>query len=295
MQHTCGQLPAQYTRQRPSSDRAQHRTLGHRPCMVGFSVYEFASRAHQRLAMAGRGGRVGRVATRVLLMVAGVLCAAWAGRGVSAAPPEHVEQDAIAERMLGEGVNQYLHLLEHRGAAGGHEWRAQAATCARILRGAARLAHVIRPPAPAPAPALPSGAGEQRRRHLGQQAMLFLAMLRELEGSHRQALAAYVSVIASPVALDVNSLANIAKENINALRRRLASPPPLPPPPPPPGAAAWEQRARGERFLAFRFWAGLSNRRQELIGMLGAAKVVLGHASKQARMMHTYIDTYIDT
>ena len=157
MQHTCGQLPAQYTRQRPSSDRAQHRTLGHRPCMVGFSVY--CSRRelinHQRLAMAGMGGRVGRVATRVLLMVVGVLCAAWAGRGVSAAPPEHVEQDAIAERMLGEGVNQYLHLLEHRGAAGGHEWRAQAATCARILRGAARLAHVIRSPATAQAPALP--------------------------------------------------------------------------------------------------------------------------------------------
>ena len=291
MQHTCGQLPAQYTRQRPSSDRAQHRTLGHRPCMVGFSVYEFASRAHQRLAMAGRGGRVGRVATRVLLMVVGVLCAAWAGRGVSAAPPEHVEQDAIAERMLGEGVNQYLHLLEHRGAAGGHEWRAQAATCARILRGAARLAHVIRSPATAQAPALPSGAREQRRQHLGQQAMLFLAMLRELEGSHRQALAAYVSVIASSVALDVNSLANIAKENINALRRaaqRGASPPRPPPPPPPPGAAAWEQRARGERFLAFRFWAGLSNRRQELIGMLGAAKVVLGHASEQAHM-HAHI------
>ena len=291
MQHTCGQLPAQYTRQRPSSDRAQHRTLGHRPCMVGFSVSnfkKFASRAHQRLAMAGRGGRVGRVATRVLLMVVGVLCAAWAGRGVSAAPPEHVEQDAIAERMLGEGVNQYLHLLEHRGAAGGHEWRAQAATCARILRGAARLAHVIRSPATAQAPALPSGAREQRRQHLGQQAMLFLAMLRELEGSHRQALAAYVSVIASSVALDVNSLANIAKENINALRRRLASPPRPPPPPPPPGAAAWEQRARGERFLAFRFWAGLSNRRQELIGMLGAAKVVLGHASEQAHM-HAHI------
>lgn len=33
-------------------------------------------------------------------------------------------------------------------------------------------------------------------------------------------------------------------------------------------------RRQGKRYLVFRFWAGLSNRRQELVGMVGAARLL---------------------
>ena len=71
MQHTCGQLPAQYTRQRPSSDRAQHRTPGHgnlsEPCMCGFASAAGApshsqtnATSHGRKGWAsGKGGSAG--------------------------------------------------------------------------------------------------------------------------------------------------------------------------------------------------------------------------------------------
>eukprot|EP00802_Teleaulax_amphioxeia_P015461 Tamp_15551.p1 GENE.Tamp_15551~~Tamp_15551.p1 ORF type:complete len:494 (+),score=74.66 Tamp_15551:126-1484(+) len=107
---------------------------------------------------------------------------------------------------------------------------------------------------------------EARRIHVGQQAMLFLALLRELQGRRPQARAAYVSAMSSPASTPVNSLANIAKENLRALNGR--------PRQPSAGGGEWARRAREERFLVFRFWAGLSNRRQELIGMIAAARLL---------------------
>ena len=218
---------------------------------------------------------------------AAALCSLWVTAPAEcerqpAATPQQQQLDALGEQLLGDGVNRYMALLDAAARAGGGPGGGAAAAgggaehlqhfgqhsdaCARLLRAAARISHRMGRAPAAPEALDAMHPAEARRIHVGQQAMLFLALLRELQGRRPQARAAYVSAMSSPASTPVNSLANIAKENLRALNGR--------PRQPSAGGGEWARRAREERFLVFRFWAGLSNRRQELIGMIAAARLL---------------------
>ena len=150
------------------------------------------------------------------------------------------EAMAIGEFMLGQGMGLYY------SGESPHK-------CARMLRGALRVAAGRT----AADPNL-----NLRLVHLALQARLFLANVLVQSGgaeARRRAEELYANGVRGARGAPANTLAGICKENLAASRRHA------------PGASA---DPPGERFLVFRFWAGLSNRRQELIGVMAAAKLL---------------------
>ena len=171
------------------------------------------------------------------LLLALVGGAGAGGRGSREEGGLHGEAVAIGEWMLGQGMDLYY---------SGKDPHA----CAKMLRGAVRVGAGRKAADPALAP---------RADHLVLQARLFLANLlaqSRTPTGMRAAEELYLNALraASPGA---NTLASVSKENLGASRRHV------------PGA-----HTSPERFLVFRFWAGLSNRRQELIGVMAAAKLL---------------------
>mmetsp|Transcript_43604 Transcript_43604/g.137936 ORF Transcript_43604/g.137936 Transcript_43604/m.137936 type:complete len:323 (-) Transcript_43604:693-1661(-) len=96
------------------------------------------------------------------------------------------------------------------------------------------------------------------------QSAMYLGMLSEVTKSDHIARNYYMSALR--LAKEHNSVPtffHVCRENLRALVERKAN--------------KDHQSTEGfssERFLVFRFWAGLSNRRQELIGMIGAARLL---------------------
>jgi hypothetical protein len=142
-----------------------------------------------------RGGRERSAAWRVVAVTAALYSLSAtepAGCTQDAAPrppPPQQQMDMLAEQLLGEGVNQYMHLLDQRARARRrgdkeHEFVHHYDACARFLRTAARMSHHI---ALGPKSLEAMDGAEKRRINVGQQAMLFLGLVRELQGRPPQA------------------------------------------------------------------------------------------------------------
>ena len=97
-----------------------------------------------------------------------------------------------------------------------------------------------------------------------KQTLLFtrfhLANVLDRAGRLAAAATTLDAALQQPAAAGASTIGHACRENIAHLRRRRRRPAAEP--------------AAGGRFLVFRFWAGLSNRRQELLGMVGAARLL---------------------
>uniref|UniRef100_A0A7S0EQ65 GDP-fucose protein O-fucosyltransferase 2 n=1 Tax=Hanusia phi TaxID=3032 RepID=A0A7S0EQ65_9CRYP len=97
------------------------------------------------------------------------------------------------------------------------------------------------------------------------QSAMYLGILFESTRTDSMARNYYMSALR--LAKDKNSIptfAHVCRENLRSLLERKARN----------NYHHHADDSSSERFLVFRFWAGLSNRRQELIGMIGAARIL---------------------